>query len=70
MVASIHEDSGMVAAIQSKSHVCNHELIHAARTYVILLRGFETLTYLSTNSSMRTDVLRSSMIESRLITGQ
>lgn len=70
MVATIHEDSVMVTAIQSKSHVCNHEPIYAAWTYVILVRGLETLTDLSTNSSMRTNVLKSSMIEIHLITDQ
>lgn len=70
MAATIHEDSGMVTSIQSKSHVCNHEPIHAVQTYVILVWGVETLTNHSTNSSMRTYVMKSSMTESRLITGQ
>ena len=67
---TIYNDKGMVATIPSKSHVCNHKPIHAAQTYVILVRGLETLTDLSTNSSMRINVLRSNMIESLFITGQ
>jgi len=42
MVAVVQKDLGMVATIQSKSHVLNHKPIHSTQTYVMLLWGLES----------------------------
>jgi len=68
MVVAIQKDSGMVIAIQSKSHVCNHKPIRATRTYVTLVQGLESNPIKVQFLTCKYHVLKLGILENHLIT--